>query len=94
MLAEDVTLYADGGGKARGAATQPEHGREDVARFLLASTRLLGEHYVIEITLVNGEPAVIARVNSCALVVLLVSADQGRIQTIWAIDNPDKLTRL
>ena len=28
MLAYDVTMWADGGGKARGAATRPLHGRD------------------------------------------------------------------
>src|SRR6266568_3827654 len=33
LLAEDVTLWADGGGKVKGAATRPIVGREAVARF-------------------------------------------------------------
>src|SRR5438132_1609410 len=33
MLSEEVTLWADGGGKVKGAATRPLHGREAVARF-------------------------------------------------------------
>jgi len=33
MLADDVELWADGGGKARGAITRPLRGRDAVARF-------------------------------------------------------------
>src|SRR5712692_3189015 len=32
-LSADVVLWADGGGKARGAATRPVHGRDAVAKF-------------------------------------------------------------
>src|SRR5205085_8777005 len=39
LLGDDVTMWADGGGKARGAATRPLHGAYAVARFVLASTR-------------------------------------------------------
>ncbi len=42
LLSEDVTLWADGGGKVRGAALQPLHGREAVARFVIASPYLAG----------------------------------------------------
>ncbi|HEY6408976.1 MAG TPA: sigma-70 family RNA polymerase sigma factor, partial [Ktedonobacteraceae bacterium] len=46
MLAEDVTLWADGGGKVKGAATRPIFGREAVARFSLgANRRFLPEDY-------------------------------------------------
>ncbi len=33
LLAEDVTLWVDSGGKVKGAATHPIHGRDAVARF-------------------------------------------------------------
>src|SRR5258708_13942121 len=38
MLAEDVTMWTDGGGKVKGAATRPITGREAVARFYLGAT--------------------------------------------------------
>lgn len=94
LLAEDVTMVADGGGKARGAATRPLHGQESVARFLLASTRLPGESYYREIAQVNGELAVILRTARRIIVTLFADVEGGRIKTIWAIGNPDKLTRL
>ena len=37
MLAEEVTLWADGGGKARGAATRPVLGRDAVTRYVGAA---------------------------------------------------------
>jgi RNA polymerase sigma-70 factor (ECF subfamily) len=94
LLREDVTLWADGGGKARGAATRPLHGREAVARFVLASTRLPGESYHAEIRDVNGEPALILRTAEKAIVALFLEEDEGYIKAIRAIGNPDKLQRV
>ncbi len=91
LLADDVTLWADGGGKARGAALHPLHGREVVARFVLASTRFVAGDYHIEMADVNGEPAVILRVDGQARVVLFITVARHRLQEIRAIGNPDKL---
>ena len=43
VLSEDVVLWADGGGKVRGAATRPVHGRDAVATFLISSRRFVSE---------------------------------------------------
>ncbi|MGH2516203.1 MAG: RNA polymerase sigma factor SigJ, partial [Ktedonobacterales bacterium] len=43
MLAEDVTLWADGGGKVKGAATRPVFGRDSVARFMVGTKRFWPE---------------------------------------------------
>jgi RNA polymerase sigma-70 factor (ECF subfamily) len=94
LLAADVTMWADGGGKARGAATRPLHGREAVARFVLASTRLPAEPYAAEISDVNGEPAVILRTGAKAIVVLFIAGEEGQVTQIRTIANPDKLQRL
>jgi RNA polymerase sigma-70 factor (ECF subfamily) len=91
LLADDVTLWADGGGKARGAAIHPLHGREVVARFVLASTRFLEGDYRVEIADINGEPAVILRVGEQAQVVLFITVSRSRLQEIRVIGNPDKL---
>ncbi|HEV8192083.1 MAG TPA: RNA polymerase sigma factor SigJ, partial [Ktedonobacterales bacterium] len=63
LLAADVALWADGGGRGRGAATRVVHGPNAVARFVLGSIRLLQGPYEAEFTEVNREPAVILRVN-------------------------------
>ncbi len=90
LLADDVTLWGDSGGKVRGIK-RALRGRDVVARFLLASTHIPSEPYRPEIANVNGEPALILRAGSEARVVLSISIDQGRIYAIWVIGNPDKL---
>jgi RNA polymerase sigma-70 factor (ECF subfamily) len=90
LLADDVTLWADSGGKARGI-TRPLRGRDLVARFLMASPQIPSEPYQADIANVNGEPALILRAGAHARVVLSISIDHGRIYAVWVIGNPDKL---
>jgi RNA polymerase sigma-70 factor (ECF subfamily) len=94
LLANDVTMWADGGGKTRGAATRPLHGQNAVARFVLASTRLPRESYYAEIRDLNGEPALVLRTTERAIVALFIEEEQGLIKQIRAIGNPDKLGAL
>ena len=94
LLSDDVTMWADGGGKVRGAATQPLHGRAPVAQFILASTRFLRADFHAEIAEVNGQPAAILRVSDKAVVVIAVEVHDGYVREIRVIGNPDKLGRV
>lgn len=94
MLADDVTMWADGGGKIKGAATRPLHGREAVATFLMASTRLAVEGYRAELAELNGEPSVILRSGDKAFLVVFIELEQDQVREIRVIGNPDKLQRL
>ncbi len=92
LLTEDITLWADGGGKVRGAVRQPLHGAEVVARFLLdTSTRFAPVDHRVEISNVNGEPAFVARSRGKPFFVIFLSTRKGRINQIRAVGNPDKL---
>ena len=92
LLAADVQLVGDGGGRAPQWATQFV-GAENVARALAALVppfvRIGG---VVEPHQVNGQPGAIFRdrdgkvVNTWALDIL-----DGQIQTIRSVINPDKL---
>ena len=96
LLSEDVTLWADGGGKVKGAATRPLTGREAVARFSVGARQRFvppaGAH--MEMAVVNGEPALVIRVGAQAVFVLSIEVEQGRIQAIRIIANPEKLARV
>jgi RNA polymerase sigma-70 factor (ECF subfamily) len=94
VLADDVALWADGGGKARGAATRPLHGRVAVARFVLASTRYLPGDAQAEIAEVNGRPAALLRAGRRAVLMITVEADSDHVREIRVIGNPDKLSRV
>jgi RNA polymerase sigma-70 factor (ECF subfamily) len=95
MLAEDVTMWTDGGGKVKGAATRPITGREAVARFSLgASKRFLPEGSHVELAEVNGQPGLIIRVGDRAYRILAIEVEAQRIRTIRIIANPEKLARI
>jgi RNA polymerase sigma-70 factor (ECF subfamily) len=92
VLAEDITLWADGGGKVRGAALRPIHGAAPVARFIAS---VLERFVPVERTSrpaqINGEPGFIVYVSGRPLAAMIFHVREGRIQTIYAIGNPDKL---
>jgi RNA polymerase sigma-70 factor, ECF subfamily len=94
LLAEDVTLWADAGGKIKQAALRPISGRDAVARFSLGTKRFLPADSRVEIAEVNGGPAMVVRVHNAALFVLSIEVEAGHIQAIRIIANPDKLARV
>ena len=95
LLASDVTLWTDGGGKVRGAATRTLHGPKVVARFMIAvSQRYIQARFTTEITQVNGEPAILLRVDGHPFSVVSVTIAQQHIVDIRVIANPDKLRHL
>ena len=91
LLASDVQLLSDGGGKAT-AALNPIHGTDRVARFLLGVQKkpwLTGAAY--EVWSVNGSPAIVTFLGSRLDGVLLLECIDGRVQDVWIMRNPDKL---
>lgn len=99
MLAEDVALWADAGGKVKGAASRPVFGRDHVARFILGTSRFLPENAdaetLAELGEINGQTALIFHTGDQIFFVLTVDLDdEGRVQTIRILANPDKLARV
>ncbi|WP_369251787.1 RNA polymerase sigma-70 factor [Streptomyces sp. R41] len=92
LLAVDVHMVGDGGGKAPQLA-KPIFGHEKVARVLAATFPLLARiGVVVELHEVNGQPGAVFRdrdgkvINTWTLDIL-----DGQIQTIRTVSNPDKL---
>jgi RNA polymerase sigma-70 factor (ECF subfamily) len=94
LLAEEVTLWADAGGKIKQAALRPLLGRDAVARFSLGTRRFLPESSRVVMAEVNGEPALIFRTGDQTLLVLAIEVEAEHIQAIRIIANPEKLTRV
>jgi hypothetical protein len=96
LLAHDVVLQADGGGKAP-AIARAIHGRARAARTLIAGlragTRFGG--FTLRRKEVNGQPRALFfdREGRLGGVMILDVAD-GQIQAVSAIVNPDKLQHL
>jgi len=91
LLSDDVTLWADGGGKVRGAALASIHGREAVARFVIASPNLTTGLLEPHIALVNDEPALLLRMDGQTRFVVMINMDDTSIREIRIMANPDKL---
>jgi RNA polymerase sigma-70 factor (ECF subfamily) len=94
LLAEEVTLWADAGGKIKQAALRPIVGRDAVARFSLGTKRFLPENASIELAEVNGQTAAIIRSGGQALLVLSIEVEADHIQAVRIIANPEKLARI
>jgi RNA polymerase sigma-70 factor (TIGR02957 family) len=96
LLAHDVVLHGDGGGKAP-ALARPVHGRGKVARTLLAWFRAAARigGVSLEAVEVNGQPgALLLDPEGRLVTVLSVDVADGQVQTIRSIVNPDKLRHL
>jgi RNA polymerase sigma-70 factor, ECF subfamily len=94
LLAEDVTLWADGGGKIKTAALRPIIGRDAVARFSLGAQRFIPAGHRIEMAEVNGQPALIVYTGDQVFSVLTIEVEDGHIRSIHIVANPEKLARL
>ena len=95
VLAEDITLWADGGGKVPGAALRPVRGARSVARFALGLMgRVVPATTTIRPAEINGQLGFIAYVSGRPLAALVFEIRDGRIHAIHAVGNPDKLQRL
>jgi RNA polymerase sigma-70 factor (ECF subfamily) len=95
MLAADVVLYGDGGGKVP-AVRRPIHGRERVGKLLSGWMRQGQKLDVrVEAVEVNGQPGAVTRDAGGRLVnVLALDIADGQVQAIRSIVNPDKLGHL
>ncbi|MYW01523.1 RNA polymerase sigma-70 factor [Streptomyces sp. SID3343] len=89
LLAPDVVLLSDGGGVAR-AALAPVTGVDTVARVLgrIAATASLRPAQV------NGYPALVLRLDGKIDTVVAVRIDDGLISGLYAVRNPEKLSRM
>jgi RNA polymerase sigma-70 factor (ECF subfamily) len=95
LLAPDVVLISDGGGKRR-AALRPIHGPEKIARWLIAVvTRPDVVGMVVRLLEVNGEEAFVSyNGDDVDSVGFLEVDEQGVISEIYLVRNPDKLGAL
>jgi RNA polymerase sigma-70 factor (ECF subfamily) len=93
LLADEVTLWADAGGKRPQAALRPIRGRDAAARFSVGSLRFVPDYHKA-LAEVNGKPAVLIRAGGEVFSVLTIDVEAGRIRTIYVMANPEKLARI
>lgn len=93
VLAPEVVLMSDGGG-VKQAAPRPITGADKVARMIVNG---LGKAQVTlssELTMVNGNPALLLYVDGEIDGVIAVRIEDARITGLYYVRNPQKLTRI
>jgi RNA polymerase sigma-70 factor (ECF subfamily) len=93
LLAEESTVYSDGGGKVK-AAGRAIRGADHVSRFLLGIwPRFIApmQHSRVNI---NGSPGLVLRSGGQVHYTLSFEVADDRIQAIYIVCNPDKLRHL
>ncbi len=104
VLSPEVTLVADGGGRAL-APRRPIRGAEKVAAFLLAVAteermarflRSVGSEPIVadlrvRVALVNGGPGILVVSGDKPISALVLDVSEGVVQTIHLVANPEKL---
>ncbi|MEU3433164.1 RNA polymerase sigma-70 factor [Streptomyces sp. NPDC006863] len=93
LLAPDVRLVSDGGGRAKAARRVIETAGK-VGRFLFAVAGALDPGGEIRVMELNGGPAVVHFIGGKADTVFQIEVGQGVIQCAYIIRNPDKLSGL
>jgi RNA polymerase sigma factor (sigma-70 family) len=95
VLAPDVTLWADGGGKARAAGLHPLLGRDKIAPLIIGDrrrrpVRSLGIRYQT----INGDPSALLLSGDTTFAVIVLDVEDDQVTGIYAITNPDKLAHV
>jgi RNA polymerase sigma-70 factor (ECF subfamily) len=94
LLSADVTLHTDGGGKG-GALPNVIHGSSKVARAMMSGlARVPPTNAFISMAQINGEAGFIIYINGEPQFAFVLHASANRIESIYVVTNPDKLSHL
>jgi RNA polymerase sigma-70 factor (ECF subfamily) len=95
MLADDVSLHADGGGK-RPAANRAILGHDEVMRVHASLAQLFarGGSTLVRVALVNGLPGFVTREADGELQTTALEIEGGKVVAIYVMRNPEKLRHL
>ncbi|GHJ04548.1 RNA polymerase sigma-70 factor [Streptomyces olivaceus] len=93
LLAPDVRLVGDSGGKSRAPLRELE-GSDKVARFLQGAARKSVPDLTHRLLEINGGPALLVLSGGTPDSVFQLDVSGGRVQAVYIIRNPDKLHSL
>ena len=95
ILAADVTVYADGGGKAS-AATQPIVGLEDVLQLQSSLALLFARRMsrIVRYGFINGLPGFVTIEQDDTHQTTALQIENGKVVAVYVMRNPDKLRHL
>lgn len=92
ILAPDVVLLGDGGG-VKQAVLRPVVGVDKVARLLVGGLRKTGA-ITLRPAQINAGPALLIHLDGELDTVVTAHVDNGRITGLYAVRNPEKLSRM
>ncbi len=95
LLADDVTAYSDGGGKAR-AATRPIAGIEPIMKVHAGLASIFAAHMsrLVRYGFINGLPGFVTVEQDGVLQTTALQIEDSKIAAIYVTRNPDKLRHL
>jgi RNA polymerase sigma-70 factor (ECF subfamily) len=93
MLADDVALVGDGGGKVP-SVTKVLHGAFRIANLFWATRRRLEGRITYRAARINGEAGLLRYVDGALESAQAFATDGERIVGIYVVRNPDKLARI
>jgi RNA polymerase sigma-70 factor (ECF subfamily) len=93
ILAPDVVVWGDGGGKAR-ANLRPILGAKRASRFLLNVSKRIAPGSTVRLAQVNGQPGIVVEFDGMPTSVTAFDVIGGIIGGIRVVTNPDKLRAL
>ena len=95
LLADDVVVHADGGGK-KPAAIEPIFGLGDVMKLHVDLARIYSElgSRLVRYGVVNGLFGFVTMESNNTLQTTALQIEDGKITTVYVMRNPDKLRHL
>ena len=95
LLAADVAVHADGGGK-KPAALRPTIGLDDVMQLQAGLARLFAQHpsRLVRYAVIDGLPGFITVEHGDTLQTTALQIEEGKIVAMYIVRNPDKLRHL
>ena len=93
VLGTEVVLVGDGGG-VKQAALRPIIGADKVARFIVGGSGKIEGTLTSDLTVVNGNPALVLRLDGEIDGVLAIHVEEARITGLYYVRNPEKLSRV
>src|SRR5262249_49815453 len=95
LLAADVTVYADGGGKTA-AALEPIVGFDEVMQLHVRLARIFAAKMsqIVRYGFINGLPGFVTIEQDTTLQTTALEVDNGKVVAIYVVRNPDKLRHL
>ena len=93
LLARDVVVWSDGGGKVS-AAIRPVYGQERFIRFIQGLWRKAFADLAVNVETINGAPALLFWTGGRLYMVSSFRIADGQIQEAYGVLNPDKLAYL